>query len=356
MTLYLGENIKRLRQERGLTQEVLAEFLGVTFQTVSNWERGESYPDITLLPELAGYFQVSMEQLLGVNKAETEKEIACALEAYDRLTDGEEKREMILQLKQKFPNDHRILLRYMTVLVHFNRKTPEVLAKILAIYENIKQNCKDDSIRISAKRHIAQVYAALLTDESSGITVADCEELRYEMPKMRDGRELLCFHYPKSAPHRKAQMQAALEEQMALLCSSFSRYIADGDFSKEWMLSAAQLGAECLNFVFDDGNYGRLWPEVIRLYVYLGVGYAQKGETDRALENLQTLCQLACRLDQLECVTTMHAALFAGRAFDKRTLGTAYSARAQVRKELAAADLPEALTATQVFCDLIERL
>ena len=240
MTLYLGENIKRLRQERGLTQEVLAEFLGVTFQTVSNWERSESYPDITLLPELAGYFQVSMEQLLGVDKAETEKEITRALEAYDCLTDGEEKREMILQLKQKFPNDYRVLLRYMTVLVHFNKKTPEVLAKILAIYENIKQNCKDDSIRISAKRHIAQVYAALLTDENSGITVADCEELRCEMPKMRDGRELRCFYYPKSDLHRKEQMQTALEEQMVLLCSSFSSYMADGDFSTEWMLSAAQ--------------------------------------------------------------------------------------------------------------------
>lgn len=43
MTIYLGENIKRLRREKELTQETLAEFLGVTFQSISNWERGVSH-------------------------------------------------------------------------------------------------------------------------------------------------------------------------------------------------------------------------------------------------------------------------------------------------------------------------
>ena len=42
MTIYLSENIKRLRLEKELTQETLSEFLGVTSQSVSNWERGES--------------------------------------------------------------------------------------------------------------------------------------------------------------------------------------------------------------------------------------------------------------------------------------------------------------------------
>ena len=46
----IGDNIRRLRRERGLTQETLAEFLGVTFQSVSKWERGESCPDIAMLP------------------------------------------------------------------------------------------------------------------------------------------------------------------------------------------------------------------------------------------------------------------------------------------------------------------
>ena len=59
MNIYFSENIKRLRKERELTQEALADFLGVSFQAVSKWERGESYPDIELLPTIADFFSVS---------------------------------------------------------------------------------------------------------------------------------------------------------------------------------------------------------------------------------------------------------------------------------------------------------
>ena len=152
MTIYLGENIKRLRLEKGLTQETLSEFLGVTSQSVSNWERGESYPDITILPEIAGFFKVSVDDLLGINRAEDEAEIIRELEAYDNLRDEKLKLEIINKLKEKFPNDFRVLLRYMTCLVHFKENTPENVAKIIAIYENIKQNCNNDKIRISSNR------------------------------------------------------------------------------------------------------------------------------------------------------------------------------------------------------------
>ena len=52
MNIYFSENIKQLRKERDLTQEALADFLGVSFQAVSKWERGESYPDIEILDML----------------------------------------------------------------------------------------------------------------------------------------------------------------------------------------------------------------------------------------------------------------------------------------------------------------
>ena len=170
MTIYLSENLKRLRREKGFTQETLADFLGVTFQSVSKWERGESYPDITMLPEIAGFFKVSVDDLLGVNRAEDEAEIVKELEAYDNLTDKKLKLEIINRLKEKFPNDFRILLRYMSCLVHFEENTPENVAKIIAIYENIKQNCNNDKIRISAKRHIAELYKELSVKDGSGIT------------------------------------------------------------------------------------------------------------------------------------------------------------------------------------------
>ncbi len=67
MELSLGENLKRMRKSRNITQEELAEILGVTFQSVSRWERGDCYPDITLLPGLANFFDVSVDALLGMD-------------------------------------------------------------------------------------------------------------------------------------------------------------------------------------------------------------------------------------------------------------------------------------------------
>ena len=57
-------NIQRLRRENGLTQRAVAESLGVSFQTVSKWERGTCFPDITLLPALADLFGTSMDSIL----------------------------------------------------------------------------------------------------------------------------------------------------------------------------------------------------------------------------------------------------------------------------------------------------
>lgn len=61
----LGNRIAELRKEAGLTQEQLAGKLGVTYQAVSKWENGNSYPDISLLPRLSEIFQVSLDSLFG---------------------------------------------------------------------------------------------------------------------------------------------------------------------------------------------------------------------------------------------------------------------------------------------------
>lgn len=68
MNLFIGENLKRLRKEKGLTQEQLAERLNVSFQAVSKWECGDGYPDIVMLPSIAQIFGVSLDELVGMQK------------------------------------------------------------------------------------------------------------------------------------------------------------------------------------------------------------------------------------------------------------------------------------------------
>ena len=63
--LHFPENITRLRQAQGLTQEVLADHIGVTKASVSKWERGQSLPDAPVLAELASFFGVTLDELVG---------------------------------------------------------------------------------------------------------------------------------------------------------------------------------------------------------------------------------------------------------------------------------------------------
>lgn len=71
----LSENITRLRHEKKITQEELAAFAGVTKASVSKWENGQSLPDILLLPGLAAYFDVTVDDLIGYEPQLTREEI-----------------------------------------------------------------------------------------------------------------------------------------------------------------------------------------------------------------------------------------------------------------------------------------
>jgi len=59
----IGNKIRELRLKHNITQSQLAEVLSVTIQSVSKWETGRSFPDITLLPVIARYFGISMDEL-----------------------------------------------------------------------------------------------------------------------------------------------------------------------------------------------------------------------------------------------------------------------------------------------------
>ena len=71
--LFLAENLKKYRTIKNLTQEDVAEYLGITPQSVSKWERNESYPDITFLPALANIFDTSIDILIGMDTIRSEE-------------------------------------------------------------------------------------------------------------------------------------------------------------------------------------------------------------------------------------------------------------------------------------------
>ena len=71
MKLSLSENIRSFRKQRKMTQEKLAEALGVTVGAVYKWESGQSQPELNLLVEMADFFDISVDALLGYRIKET---------------------------------------------------------------------------------------------------------------------------------------------------------------------------------------------------------------------------------------------------------------------------------------------
>ena len=85
MKLLIAENIKKFRKAKNITQDVLADSMGVTFQFVSKWERGDTYPDLELIPILAKFFGVTIDELMGADEMQNEALIAAYLDEYERL-------------------------------------------------------------------------------------------------------------------------------------------------------------------------------------------------------------------------------------------------------------------------------
>ena len=65
MQLNLGTKIRELRRRDGRTQENLAEALGISAQAISRWESGTTYPDMEMIPAIANYFHISIDELFG---------------------------------------------------------------------------------------------------------------------------------------------------------------------------------------------------------------------------------------------------------------------------------------------------
>ena len=111
MDIQIGDKIKELRKARKITQEQLADAIGISFQAVSKWENHIALPDITLVPALANYFNVTCDELLGVRLMEKKEKIdsICEQSAKYRECDPEKSRMILEQGLKEYPDDDLLL-------------------------------------------------------------------------------------------------------------------------------------------------------------------------------------------------------------------------------------------------------
>ena len=111
----IGEIIAKTRKEKALTQEQLSEVFGVSVAAVSKWETGTAYPDITLLPKIAEFFDISVDRLLGYDMSKSELNIDECLEKANSLLyefKGKEALAILADLAYKYPNNVKVLTKY----------------------------------------------------------------------------------------------------------------------------------------------------------------------------------------------------------------------------------------------------
>ncbi len=316
MIIYLGENIKRLRQENGITQETLAGFLGITFQSVSRWERGDGYPDIALLPEIAMFFGVSVDDLLGIDKAKNEERINEYLELYDtmKLKDlpilfGEYQKAV-----KDFPGDFRILVRYMQLLQEVKIRTltfEQVLSReyekaseeISGIYESIQKHCTDDSIRIWSKNimisHLMWKYECICNDEGRfGVYdefLTRAQEIINTLPSMCDSREIAAI---AGSENYYEIHKNALEELMFFLQNELFTYCLNNTPEKRILQYESQ--QNLLNLIYPDGDFGKNCFNRLYNFGHLGHLYHQVGNDKKALCYLKSAAIYAKELDKIK--------------------------------------------------------
>lgn len=310
MEIFISENIRNLRIKKGITQETLAEFLGVSFQSVSRWERGEGYPDITMLPSIAEYFGVSVDSLLGADKVQKEEAAKKYLETYDMMklknlsfTLGEFKKAL-----KELPGDFRILVRYMNLLQEAkdwpsDEDYEKTSAELTGIYENIQKNCTDDGIRIWSKRiivsHLLKKYQCTCNEEGHYYVYREylekAKKIINTLPDMCDSKELMLLGTSENKEEYSVIYKNALQELLFQLSEiSFGYFLFHEDEDRIKVFESMQTLFELVSPKgdFEKNCYNRLYN-----FGHLGHLYHNTGNDEKAILNLRAAAEYAKELE-----------------------------------------------------------
>lgn len=172
----LGEKIKTLRKQRNISQEVLANYLGISFQSVSKWENESTMPDVMMIPAIASFFGISTDELFDYNLYEVEKEVeSICNEAYKYRDSEPMKSEQILREGLKrFPGND-ILLNNLLYTLDFTNRSDE----LISLCKSLIESTKDDSVKYDACRLLAMCYKENGRQDLCEITLEKIPEIYF---------------------------------------------------------------------------------------------------------------------------------------------------------------------------------
>lgn len=192
----IGENIKNLRKERNVSQEKLANYLNVSFQAVSKWENGNTCPDLSLLPDIARFFGITVDELLQVEKLDEERlyrEYEARAEALFQKGDHQSALALWQEAYHKMPN--KIEVKEMLMSSFFDCDMVKYQKQIIELGMEIYNSNAESYYKGQAIREIARTYAAIGDKDSAlkwakkSMQLMHSQDILYT--EISDGEELL---------------------------------------------------------------------------------------------------------------------------------------------------------------------
>ena len=311
MQLDLGQKIRELRRRDGRTQEALAEAIGVTSQAVSRWEANGGYPDMEMIPSIANYFGVSIDELFGYNNERSKKidELAAKIDQMNFQNNGEDINidECISLARNaliEFPGNEKIMMCLASVLynagyvrhgeyhlsdddgydvldVETHRTYPE-WKEAISLYEKLLKTMENGEPRHRVIRELTQLY--LNTGEHTRAL-----EVIETAPDIYGAREIL---RAKAVDGKKrAEAYGAALLKIVRACSELmvsSVITNEKNISVVEKVQSLRGAIEIFDTICTDGNYGLHHSYIARVYTLLSLYLWLDGKKDEAFMALDS--------------------------------------------------------------------
>lgn len=277
----IGTTIKRLRREKGMTQEQLAELLGLSTNAISQWECDKTVPDISNLPVLANIFEVSADILLGIDLAKNKKqaEIEEFKEKYAKLhSQGKTEERVLLSraMQKKYPNDETVRHHLMRALQ--NEDVDKYFEEIVSLGEQLLQSKKTE-YRMGAIRGLCLTYLHK-GDRKTALQYADmmppAEDLHLHV---LEGEELVM--------HCQNYFWKVCDKMYLYLQNLYD--CPEAGYTLEEKHSMWKKLYDMVGMIFSDGDFGFYEDRLARISFFMAAQSAKAGEFERALDELEML-------------------------------------------------------------------
>lgn len=191
MDITIGMKIKELRKKHNLTQEQLADYLGITFQSISKWEDNIALPDISLIPSLAAFFNISIDELFDFNLKGIKDNVKSICEEaykYRCQEEFEKSKEILTKGLEKYPNNEDLLDGYLYTINY--KEHPD---EMIATAGKLASETTNDSIKYNALRFLSYAYYAKGEIEYARATIQQLPDIHFnklsELAFVLEGKE-----------------------------------------------------------------------------------------------------------------------------------------------------------------------